>query len=125
MAAHKENHISSEWLKGGMRSQISVYNYVNQTPMKTNKRSDHIVIKHINVQSLIQKLDEIKLLIENEDLDILCISKIWLQPNIPDDLISIKNTMFSEMTTLLILLEVGHVYMSRTSLPVKHMRTLK
>ena len=48
MAAHKENHISSEWLKGGMRSQISLNTYVNQILIKTNKRSDHIVIKHIN-----------------------------------------------------------------------------
>ena len=31
------------------------------------------------------------MLIENEDLDILCISETWLQPKIPDDLISIKN----------------------------------
>ena len=75
MAAHNENHISSEWLKGGMRSQISVNTYVNQILIKTNKRGDHIVIKHINAQSLIPKLDEIKLLIENEDLDILCISE--------------------------------------------------
>ena len=37
------------------------------------------------------KLDEIKLLIENEDLDILCISATWLQKIILDDLISIKN----------------------------------
>ena len=49
------------------------------------------MIKHINAQSLIPKLDEIKLLIENEDLDILSISETWLQPNILDDLISIKN----------------------------------
>ena len=64
-----------------MRSQISVNTYVNQIPITTNKRSDHIVIKHIDAQSLIPKLDEIKLLIENEDLDILCISETWLQPN--------------------------------------------
>ena len=31
------------------------------------------------------------MLIENEDIDILCISETWLQPNILDDLISIKN----------------------------------
>ena len=74
-----------------MRSQISINTYVNQIPIKTNKCNDHIVIKHINAQSLIRKLDEIKLLIENEDLDILCISEIWLQPSILDDLISIKN----------------------------------
>ena len=53
--------------------------------------TNHIVIKHINAQSLIPKLNEIILLIENEDLDILWISKTWLQPNILDDSISIKN----------------------------------
>ena len=74
-----------------MRRLISINTYVNQILIKTNKRSDHIVIKHINAQSLIPKLDEIKLLIENEDLDILCISETRLQPNILDDLISIKN----------------------------------
>ena len=74
-----------------MRGQISINTYVNKIPIKTNKRNDHIVIKHINAQSLIPKLDEIKFLIENEDLDILCISETWLQPNILDDLISIKN----------------------------------
>ena len=66
MAAHKENHISSEWLKGGMSSQISVNTYVNQIAIKANKRNDHIVIKHINAQSLMPKLDEIKLLIEKK-----------------------------------------------------------
>ena len=91
MAAHKENHIPSEILKSGMRDQISVNTYVNKIPIKTNKRSDHIVIRHINAQSLIMKLDEIKLLIENEDLEIICISETWLQPNILDDLISIRN----------------------------------
>ena len=74
-----------------MRSQITVNTYVNQIPIKTNKRSDHIVIKHINAQILIPKLDEIKLLTENEDLYILFISETWLQPNILDDLISVKN----------------------------------
>ena len=75
MAALKENHISSEWLKSGMRSHISQDTDANQIPIKTNKRSGHIVIKRINVQSLISKLDEIRLSIENEDLDILCISE--------------------------------------------------
>ena len=49
------------------------------------------MIKPINAQSLIQKLDEIKLLIETEDQDFICIPVTWLQPNILDDLISIKN----------------------------------
>ena len=68
MAARKENQISSEWLKGGMRRQIKLNTDVNKISIKTNKCSDRILIKHINGQSLIPKLDEIKLLIENEDL---------------------------------------------------------
>ena len=74
-----------------MRSHISQNTDANQISIKTNKRSDHIMIKHINAQSLIPKLDEIRLLIENEDLDISCISKTWLLPNNLDDLVSIKN----------------------------------
>ena len=58
MAAQKENHISSEWLKSRMRSHIGQNTYVNQIQIKTNKCCDHIVIKHINAQSLILKLDE-------------------------------------------------------------------
>ena len=108
-----------------MISHISHNTYVNQIPIKTNESSDHIVIKHINTQSLILKFDKMGLLIENEDIDILCISEMWLQPNILDDLICIKNYNVFRMTTLLILVEVGHVYMSRTSLHVKNMRTLK
>ena len=58
-----------------MRSHISQNTDANQIPIKTNKRSDHIVIKHINAQRLIPKLDEIRLLIENEDQDIYIMHK--------------------------------------------------
>ena len=102
-----------------MRGQISANTYVNEIPSKTNKRSDHIGIKHINAQSLIPKLDEIKLLKENEDLDILCISETWLQPNSIDDLISIKNYNVFRNDNPLNSRGSGHVYMSRTSLPEK------
>ena len=113
-----------------MRSHISQNTNANQIPMNTNKPSDRIVIKHINEQSLIPKLDEIKLLIENEDLDILCISETWLQPNILDDLISIKNCrvfrndnpLNSRISGAYIYI---YIYILRTSLPVKNMRTLK
>ena len=74
-----------------MISHIRHNTYINQIPIKTNKRSDHIVIKHINAQSLILKLNKMGLLIENEDIDILYMSEMWLQPYILDDLISIKN----------------------------------
>ena len=107
-----------------MRSQISVNTYVNQIPIKTNKRSDRIVIKHIDAQSLISKLDEIKLLIENEDLDILCISETWLQPNVLHDLISIKNyNVLRNDNPLNSRGSVACIYVK--NIFVKNMRTLK
>ena len=37
MAVQKENHISPERLKSGMRIQIRLYTDVNQIPIKSNK----------------------------------------------------------------------------------------
>ena len=123
---HKENHISSERLKGGMRNQISIDTYVNQIPIKTNKCSDNIVIKQINAQSLIPKLDEIKLLIENEDLEILCVSETWLQPNILDDLISIKNyNVFRNDNPLNSRGSGACIYVKNIIKKVKDMKTLQ
>ena len=50
MAAKNENHIYREWLKSGIRSQIRLNINVIQILIKTDKWSDHIVIKHINTQ---------------------------------------------------------------------------
>ena len=108
-----------------MRSQISINTYVNQIPIKINKCSDHIVIKHINAQSLIPKLYEIKLLIKNENLDILCVSETWLQPNILDDLISIKNYNVFRNDNPLNSHGSGACIYVKNILPVKNMRTLK
>ena len=47
MAAEQENHISSEWLKSGTKSRISLNTDINIIQIMTNKRSDRIVIKHI------------------------------------------------------------------------------
>ena len=55
MATHKENNISSEWLKSGMRSQICLNTDINKIPIKTKKRSDHTSLKHISAQSLYPK----------------------------------------------------------------------
>ena len=47
MAAYQENHISSELLKSVMKNHISSNADINKIPIKTNKRSDNIVIKLI------------------------------------------------------------------------------
>ena len=57
MAADNESHIASESLKAVNEKPNQPITEVNKMPIKTNKRSDRIVIKHIYAQSLISKLD--------------------------------------------------------------------
>ena len=53
MAAQKENHIYSKWLKNEMRSHIRKNTDANQIPIKTNKRSDHCgTLPHVTSLSL-------------------------------------------------------------------------
>ena len=47
------------------------------------------MIEHINAQSLISSLDEIRLLIQERNIDILCITETWLLPHTPDYYINI------------------------------------
>jgi len=50
-----------------------------------------IRIEHINAQSLLGHFDEIKLLIKERNIDILCISETWLHQEISSNFISIPN----------------------------------
>ena len=52
-------------------------------------------IAHINSRSLLSCYAEIELLIIEKDIDILCVSETWLEPNIPDSLVNINGfTLF-------------------------------
>ena len=55
-----------------------------------NNTNDHrlnskhgLKIGHINAQSMAPKVDEINVLLETQDLDILCVSETWLTDKIP------------------------------------------
>ncbi len=48
-------------------------------------------MEHINAQSLISSLDEVKLLTIDRKIDVLCISETWLQANTPDSYVEIPN----------------------------------
>ena len=48
-------------------------------------------IAHINIHSLINKFDELCVLIKYTDVDILCITETWLDNNIYDNEITIEN----------------------------------
>lgn len=50
-----------------------------------------LTIEHINAQSLQSNYKEVRLLIQERDIDILCVSETWLQSHTSDDLIAIPN----------------------------------
>ncbi len=52
---------------------------------------DYLTIDHINSQSLLANLDEIKMLMSDKKTDILCVSETWLSPYIPDIYVNIPN----------------------------------
>lgn len=41
-------------------------------------------ISHINIRSIVNKMDSLKLLLKDKPFDIITISETWLKPSIPD-----------------------------------------
>ncbi len=52
------------------------------------------MIEHINAQSLMGSMDEIKLLMNGRNIDILCITESWLLLCVPDHLVNIHGYKF-------------------------------
>lgn len=59
--------------------------------MMTKVKSDKIKIEYINAQSIQGHIDEIKLLINDRNVDILCVSETWLLPTVENRFINIPN----------------------------------
>ena len=53
--------------------------------------SNHLSVIHLNIQSIVPKMDIIKS--ETDSYDVLMFSESWLKPNIYNDSISIENFM--------------------------------
>lgn len=51
---------------------------------------DNLKVEHVNARSLLSCFDEIKLLIVDRNIDILCITETWLVPNVPNRLVNIQ-----------------------------------
>ena len=48
-----------------------------------------MTIEHINAQSLLGSIDEVRLLVKGRNIDIFCVSESWLLPNLLDDFVNI------------------------------------
>ncbi len=50
-----------------------------------------LTIEHINAQSLQASFDEVKFLVSERNIDILCVSETWLLPHTPNAYVNIPN----------------------------------
>ncbi len=48
-----------------------------------------LTIEHINAQSLLGSIDEVRLLVKERNIDVFCVGESWLLPNLPDVYVSI------------------------------------
>jgi exonuclease III len=63
----------------------------SQSPLEPINR--HLVpsILLSNVMSLVPKVDELALVVENHNPDIICITETWLKKQVPDNVVQINN----------------------------------
>ena len=66
---------------------------INNQTQRTLKsiNGNYLTIEHINAQSLLCHLDEVKCLLKTRNIDILCITETWLESNIKDCLVTISD----------------------------------
>ena len=54
-------------------------------------KKDSLVIEHIHALSILLSIDEVDLLIEERNIDVLCITETWFLPHTPDNSINVSN----------------------------------
>ena len=55
------------------------------------KQKMGFTIVHINAQSLLKKMAEFRYIFENSGIDVIAISEIWFDKNMPDSLFKVKD----------------------------------
>lgn len=54
------------------------------------KQKNGLKICHINAQSLVRKMDELRYIFEGSGIDIICVSETWFSENMADSLFKIN-----------------------------------
>ena len=72
---------------------ISLFTWMMDSPQNfaSLKNIKGLKIVHYNVRSLIKKMDQIRLLLNDTPTDVLTISETWLQPHLSSGLIQLKD----------------------------------
>lgn len=53
------------------------------------KRMDGLKICHLNAQSVVRKIDELRFIFQDSEIDVICISETWFVTSMPDSLFKI------------------------------------
>ena len=56
----------------------------------SNFKQKGLNVVHLNIRSVIYKIDQIRMMISQAKIDVLCLSESWLNPNITDSELSIE-----------------------------------
>ena len=55
----------------------------------TESKCTSLVIAHVNIRSMRNKVDELQLLLKKLSIDIMCVSETWLNDTITDNTVNI------------------------------------
>ena len=56
----------------------------------SNLKQKGLNVVHLNIRSVIYKIDQIRMMISQAKIDVLCLTESWLNPNITDSELSIE-----------------------------------
>ena len=54
-----------------------------------------IKMTHLNVRSIVKKIDQLRVLLYDSKIDVLTFSETWLQPHLHSDLSILKGTSYT------------------------------
>ena len=54
------------------------------------EKAKGLKLAHLNVRSLINKVDKLRLLLDNSDIDVFSVSETWLTPHLQTDLVTLQ-----------------------------------
>lgn len=73
------------------QKELKIFQTVNHAQIIWNPQTKPkgILGGHINIRSILPKIDQINRLLTDSNLDYLCVTESWLNPSTPTDLINI------------------------------------
>ena len=92
----RKTYMNDNKIDNSDTNNIKMKNCNTKTEIYNRKQNKGVKIGHLNIRSLLKKIDEINILIHQNSFDILAISETWLSDKIPNELVNIPGLMYIE-----------------------------